>query len=114
MDLKTNQNNLQIISIYFETFFSFFSNQMLSASAGGITDLLCHPNTEPFVDEPFIVHTLIANAEQFKGPKVYPVGALTKKLKSENEDVVGSVVVDDYSIEESTDNCLDYFCIATK
>ena len=37
-----------------------------------------------------------------------------KKLKSENEDVVGSVVVDDYSIEESTDNCLDYFCIATK
>ena len=66
-----------------ETFFSFFSNQMLSASAGGITDLLCHPNTEPTVDEPFIVHTLIANAEQFKGPKVYPVGALTKKLKSE-------------------------------
>ena len=66
-----------------ETFFSFFSNQMLSASAGGITDLLCHPNTEPFIDEPFIVHTLIANAEQFKGPKVYPVGALTKKLKSE-------------------------------
>ena len=45
--------------------------------------MLCHPNTEPFVDEPFIVHTLIANAEQFKGPKVYPVGALTKKLKSE-------------------------------
>ena len=35
-------------------------------------------------------------------------------LYSENEDVVGSVVVDDYSIEESTDNCLDYFCIATK
>ena len=66
-----------------ETFFSFFSNQMLSASAGGITDLLCHPNTEPSIDEPFIVHTLLANAEQFKGPKVYPVGALTKKLKSE-------------------------------
>ena len=37
-----------------------------------------------------------------------------KKLKSENEDVVGSVDVDDYTIEESTDNCLDYFCIATK
>ena len=66
-----------------ETFFSFFSNQMSSASAGGFTDILCHPNTEPFIDEPFVVHTLIANARQFKGPKVYPVGALTKKLKSE-------------------------------
>jgi dihydroorotase len=66
-----------------ENFFSFFSNQMSSASAGGFTDILCHPNTEPFIDEPFVVHTLIANARQFKGPKVYPVGALTKKLKAE-------------------------------
>jgi len=66
-----------------ETFFSFFSNQMLSASAGGITDVLCHPNTETYIDEPFVVHTLIANAEHIKGPKVYPVGALTKKLKFE-------------------------------
>ena len=56
---------------------------MLSASAGGITDVLCHPNTDPYIDEPFVVHTLIANAEHFKGPKVYPVGALTKKLKFE-------------------------------
>ena len=64
-----------------ETFFSFFSNQMESASAGGFTDILCHPNTEPFIDEPFVVHTLIANAKQFNGPQVYPVGALTKKLK---------------------------------
>ena len=63
--------------------FSFFSNQMESASAGGFTDILCHPNTESFIDEPFVVHTLIANAKQFNGPQVYPVGALTKKLKSE-------------------------------
>ena len=66
-----------------ETSSSFFSNQMLSASAGGFTDILCHSNTNPFIDEPYIVHTLIANARKFKGPKVYPVGALTKKLKSE-------------------------------
>ena len=56
---------------------------MSSASAGGFTDILCHPNTEPFIDEPFVVHTLIANAKQFNGPQVYPVGALTKKLKYE-------------------------------
>jgi len=66
-----------------ETFFSFFSNQMESASAGGVTDILYHPNTVPFIDEPFVVHTLIANAKQFIGPQVYPVGALTKKLKYE-------------------------------
>lgn len=62
---------------------TFFSNQLLSASAGGVTDLLYHPNSEPIIDESFIVHTLIANAGQFKGPKVYPVGSLTKELKSE-------------------------------
>ena len=37
-----------------------------------------------------------------------------KKLKSDNEEVVGAVKVNDYSILESTENCLDYFCIATK
>ena len=37
-----------------------------------------------------------------------------KKLKSDNENVVSLVKVDDYSIKESTENCLDYFCIATK
>ena len=36
------------------------------------------------------------------------------KLKSENENVVSAVKVDDYSILDATDNCLDYFCIATK
>ena len=37
-----------------------------------------------------------------------------KKLKSDNENVVSLVNVDDYSILDSTENCLDYFCIATK
>ena len=37
-----------------------------------------------------------------------------KKLKSDNENVVSLVKVDDYSILDSTENCLDYFCIATK
>lgn len=37
-----------------------------------------------------------------------------KKLKYDNEEVVGAVKVNDYSILESTENCLDYFCIATK
>ncbi len=36
------------------------------------------------------------------------------KLKSQNENVVSAVKVDDYSILDATENCLDYFCIATK
>ena len=36
------------------------------------------------------------------------------RLKSNNENMVDSVKVSDYSIEDSTDNCLDYFCITTK
>ena len=37
-----------------------------------------------------------------------------RRLKSNNEDIVNLVKVSDYSIKDSTDNCLDYFCIATK
>lgn len=37
-----------------------------------------------------------------------------KKLKSDNENVVSLVKVNDYSILNSTKDCLDYFCIATK
>ena len=37
-----------------------------------------------------------------------------KKLKSDNENVVSLIKVDDYSILDSTENCLDYFCVATK
>ena len=37
-----------------------------------------------------------------------------KKLKSDNENIVSIVKVDDYTVLDSTENCLDYFCIATK
>ena len=37
-----------------------------------------------------------------------------RKLKVNNNDLVSTVDVNDYSIKNSVDNCLDYFCIATK
>ena len=37
-----------------------------------------------------------------------------KKLRSDNTNMVNSIKVSDYSIKDSVDNCLDYFCIATK
>jgi SAM-dependent methyltransferase len=36
------------------------------------------------------------------------------KLKANNESIVDSIKVDDYLIQDLTDDCLDYFCIATK
>lgn len=37
-----------------------------------------------------------------------------RKLKANNNDLVSTVDVNDYSIKNSVDDCLDYFCIATK
>ena len=37
-----------------------------------------------------------------------------KKLKSKNENMVNSVLASDYEIKDNTENCFDYFCIATK
>ena len=36
------------------------------------------------------------------------------KLQDKNESLVNDVKYTDYSISEMTDQCLDYFCIATK
>tara|TARA_Y100001954_G_scaffold223961_1_gene262898 strand:- start:3667 stop:4446 length:780 start_codon:yes stop_codon:yes gene_type:complete len=36
------------------------------------------------------------------------------KLQDSNEELVGGVKYTDYSIMEMNDNCLDYFCVATK
>ena len=37
-----------------------------------------------------------------------------RKLKSNHNDIVSNVDVHDYFIKDSVNNCLDYFCIATK
>ena len=37
-----------------------------------------------------------------------------KKLKSKNENMVDSILASDYEIKDNTENCFDYFCIATK
>jgi hypothetical protein len=37
-----------------------------------------------------------------------------RKLKANNNNLVSTVDVNDYSIKDSVDDCLDYFCIATK
>ncbi|TCS73374.1 dihydroorotase [Sulfuritortus calidifontis] len=58
-------------------------SEMRAAAAGGITSLACPPDTDPPLDEPGLVEMLKFRAKSMPGPRVYPIGALTWKLKGE-------------------------------
>lgn len=58
-------------------------SEMHAAAVGGITSLACPPDTDPPLDEPGLVEMLKFRAKHMPGPRVYPVGALTWKLKGE-------------------------------
>lgn len=53
-----------------------------SAKAGGFTAVLCMPNTKPVADNPETISYIIDKAKD-TGVKVYPVGCITKGMKSE-------------------------------
>jgi dihydroorotase len=54
-----------------------------AAIAGGVTSLACPPDTDPPLDEPGLVDMLRRRAKALSRARVYPVGALTVKLKGE-------------------------------
>ena len=58
-------------------------SEMHAAAAGGVTSLACPPDTDPPLDEPGLVEMLKFRARNMPGPRVYPVGALTRELKGE-------------------------------
>lgn len=58
-------------------------SEMHAAAAGGVTALACPPDTDPPLDEPGLIDMLKFRARNMPGPRVYPVGALTWKLKGE-------------------------------
>ncbi|MBI5331612.1 MAG: dihydroorotase [Betaproteobacteria bacterium] len=57
--------------------------EMHASAAGGVTSLACPPDTDPPLDEPGLVEMLKFRARNMPGPRVYPIGALTWKLKGE-------------------------------
>ena len=59
-------------------------SEMGAAMAGGITSLVCQPDTDPVLDEPGLVEMLRFRAEKLQQARVYPLGALTRGLKGEN------------------------------
>ena len=58
-------------------------SEMEAAVAGGVTSLVCPPDTDPVLDEPGLVDMLKFRAEKLHQSRVFPIGALTRGLKGE-------------------------------
>ncbi|WP_250534532.1 dihydroorotase [Caballeronia sp. AZ10_KS36] len=59
-------------------------SEMAAAMAGGVTSLVCPPDTDPTLDEPGLVEMLKFRAQKLHQAHVYPLGALTVGLKGES------------------------------
>jgi dihydroorotase len=59
-------------------------SELAAAVAGGITSLVCPPDTDPVLDEPGLVEMLKYRAEKLHQSRVFPLGALTKALAGES------------------------------
>jgi dihydroorotase len=58
-------------------------SEMQAALAGGVTRLVCPPDTDPPLDEPGLVEMLKHRARSLARTHLYPLGALTVGLKGE-------------------------------
>ncbi|MET0540839.1 MAG: dihydroorotase [Variovorax sp.] len=58
-------------------------SEMAAAVAGGVTSLVCPPDTDPVLDEPGLIEMLRFRAEKLKGARLFPLGALTRGLAGE-------------------------------
>ncbi len=57
--------------------------ELMAASAGGVTSLVCPPDTEPVLDEPGLVEMLKRRGWTLNQARIYPLGALTAGLRGE-------------------------------
>jgi dihydroorotase len=55
-------------------------SELAAAVAGGVTSLVCPPDTDPVLDEPGLVEMLKYRARSLDLARVYPLGALTRGL----------------------------------
>ena len=58
-------------------------SEMAAAVAGGVTSLVCPPDTDPVLDEPGLVEMLTFRAGKLHQARVFPLGALTRGLAGE-------------------------------
>lgn len=58
-------------------------SEMAAAVAGGVTSVVCPPDTDPVLDEPGLVEMLKFRAEKLHQSRLFPLGALTRNLTGE-------------------------------
>jgi dihydroorotase len=58
-------------------------SEMAAAVAGGVTSLVCLPDTDPVLDEPGLVQMLKFRARNLSRARLFPLGALTRGLSGE-------------------------------
>lgn len=59
------------------------ASEMAAAVAGGVSSLVCQPDTDPVLDEPGLLEMLKFRAEKLHRARVFPLGALTRNLSGE-------------------------------
>lgn len=59
------------------------ATEMAAAMAGGVTSVVCPPDTEPVLDEAGLVEMLRHRARNLRQARVLPLGALTRNLEGE-------------------------------
>ncbi|NDC61586.1 MAG: dihydroorotase [Betaproteobacteria bacterium] len=59
-------------------------SELSAAVAGGVTSLVCPPDTQPVLDEPGLVEMLQFRANRLQRSRVFPLGALTRGLQGES------------------------------
>jgi len=58
-------------------------SEMAASVAGGVTSLVCPPDTDPVLDEPGLVEMLKYRAEKLRRARLFPLGAITRGLRGE-------------------------------
>jgi dihydroorotase len=58
-------------------------SELAAAAAGGVTSLVCPPDTDPALDEPGLVEMLKFRARQLSRCRLFPLGALTQGLRGQ-------------------------------
>jgi dihydroorotase len=66
-------------------------SEMAAAAAGGVTSLVCPPDTDPPLDEPGLVEMLKHRARSLNLAHVYPIGALTAGLSGDTITEMGEL-----------------------
>src|SRR3989441_11906829 len=66
-----------------------FASASQAAAAGGVTTIVCQPNTNPVIDDPAIVDFVLRRARDTAIVHLQPMAALTKGLRGEEMAEIG-------------------------